>query len=278
MQFPIETLDQARKSREQAKADLEQLNQKVRYTAQFVKFWEDFCDFLQKGWVFHLLCLIEKNESLLQKMKSELQPWVPFVEEARQKAKEETNRILCNFPKLIEDAFEDAFSRSELSLDGSSRHPKYTMKNGFFLLEIDEKKRTARLSDYERRLAEIPADIESIIEVVKKEKQRLFEREYDGFKFLQELRAQYKAILKKKNQPDGASIPVREIARRLGKNRKKLRTDEFLVELSRLALHGPFEIDGRRLELQQTRDTNQGMLLIDAAGRGYIGFIVFKEL
>ena len=61
------------------------------------------------------------------------------------------------------------------------------------------------------------------------------------------------------------------------KNVKGFRTDEFLVDLSRLAQDGPFEIDGRRLDLQQTKDTNQGMLLHGAAGRGYVGFIVFKE-
>jgi hypothetical protein len=39
-------------------------------------------------------------------------------------------------------------------------------------------------------------------------------------------------------QRDGASIPIRMITRRLGKNVRGFRTDEFLVDLSRLADQG----------------------------------------
>jgi hypothetical protein len=63
----------------------------------------------------------------------------------------------------------------------------------------------------------------------------------------------------------------------MAENTKGLRSDEFLVDLSQLAQDGPFEIGGRKLDLQQTKDTNQGMLLHGAAGRGYVGYIVFKE-
>lgn len=135
----------------------------------------------------------------------------------------------------------------------------------------------ARLSDNEGRLAEHPADVQAVVETVQKETQRIFGRAFNGSRFLKSLRAQYKAVLKKENQADGASMPIRQITKRLGKNVKGFRTDEFLVDLSRLAEKGPFEVDGRRLDLQQTKDTNQGMLLHGAAARGYIGFIVFKE-
>ena len=83
-------------------------------------------------------------------------------------------------------------------------------------------------------------------------------------------------IIKKINRDDGSSVPIRKITRRL-KNVKGFRTDEFLVDLSWLASEGPFEIEGRRLDLQQTKDTEQGMLLHNAEERGYVGFIVFKE-
>src|SRR5262249_14103360 len=138
-------------------------------------------------------------------------------------------------------------------------------------------KRTARLSNHEGRLAEIPADIAAVVEAIQQEQKRVFGRAFNGAKFLKLLRAQYKAVVTKEKQTDGASVPIRQITRRLGKNAKGFRTDEFLVDLSRLAEQGPFEIDGRRLDLQQTKDTSQGMLLHGAAARGYVGFVVFKE-
>lgn len=86
------------------------------------------------------------------------------------------------------------------------------------------------------------------------------------------------AIIKKENWSDGYSIPIRRITHRLGKNEKGFRTDVFIIQLSRLIEKGPTEIDGRRLDLQQTKDTNQGIHLHGIAGRGYIGYITFKEV
>jgi hypothetical protein len=91
------------------------------------------------------------------------------------------------------------------------------------------------------------------------------------------LRYYYKAIIDKEGKPDGSSVEIRHITSRMGKNIRGFRTDEFNVDLSNLAKKGPFEIDGRKLDLQQTKNTSSGMLLYGAAERGYIGFILFKE-
>ncbi len=97
-------------------------------------------------------------------------------------------------------------------------------------------------------------------------------------KVLSKLRHQYLAIVRRDKESDGASIPIRNLTSRLGKNEKGFRTDEFLIDLSRLVESDHLEIDGRRLDLQQTKDAHQGMLLHGAAGRGYIGFITFRKV
>lgn len=273
MEFPVEMIDQVRELHAQAKADTQRLKAEAEIAAQAERAWAEFHAFLDKGWTLHLLALLEKEAPRLKKMRAENHPAIPAIEDAYRRAKEERDRIFRRFPSLLEEAF----ANSGLSIDPTSRHPKYTLESGFFRLEIDEKKQTARLSDHEGRLAEIPADVQAVVETVRRERQRLFDRKYNAKKFLQTVRSQYKAIIRKEKQPDGSSVPIRHITRRLGKNVKGFRTDEFLVDLSRLAQDGPFEIDGRRLDLQQTKDTNQGMLLHGAAGRGYVGFIVFKE-
>lgn len=273
MEFPVEMIDQVRELHAQAKADAQHLKTEAEAAAQAERTWAELHVFLEKGWPLHLLALLEKEAPRLKNMRADEHPAIPAIEDVYRRAKEERDRIVRRFPSLVEEAF----ANSGLSIDPTSRHPRYTLESGFFRLEIDDKKQTARLSDHEGRLAELPADVHAIVDTVRKERQRVFERKYNAKKFLQSLRTQYKAIIRKEKQPDGSSVPIRHITRRLGKNVKGFRTDEFLVDLSRLAQDGPFEIDGRRLDLQQTKDTSQGMLLHGAAGRGYVGFIVFKE-
>jgi hypothetical protein len=274
MVFTAEIVDRIRELHGTSKVEARRLEAEAREAAQTERVWADFEDALSKGWAFHLLSLVEKEAPRLRGMRAENNSAIPFIDEACRLANEESERILRRYPSLLEEAGR----ATGLVLDTNSRHPKYGLESGFFRLEIDEKKGIARLSDHEGRLAEFPADVQAVIETVHREHQRVFGRPFNGPRFLKVLRAQYKAVLIKEKQADGASVPIRHITRRLGKNLKGFRTDEFLVDLSRLAEKGPFEIDRRRFDLQQTKDTNQGMLLHGVAARGYVGFIIFKEV
>jgi hypothetical protein len=273
MDFPSHIIDNARDMHALATEESELLKGKLAEAVQIQSLWRDYLAFVNKGWVMHLLALIEKEAPRLKNMRTESHPSIAMIEEAYRIAKDESERIIRRYPTFLQEACRTA----NLPLDSDSPHPHYTFEKKFFSLEIDERKKTARLSDNEGRLAELPADIDAVVETVLREHKRTFGRPFDSKRFLKQLRLQYSAILKKQNRQDGTSIPIRHITHRLGKNLKGFRTDEFLVDLSRLAEEGPTEIDGRRLDLQQTKDTNQGMLLHGAAGRGYIGFIVFQE-
>lgn len=272
MEFSPEIVDSIRELYEATKLDAQRLKAESEECTQAAKIWCAFIQYIEKGWAMHFLSLAEKEAPRLKKMRADNHLIIPFIENAYRLSKDEADRVIRRYPSLLEEGCRN----SGLPLDLDSRHPKYSFESGFFRLEIDEKKQTARLYDQEGRLAELPADVPAIVEVLQKEHKRIFGRRFNGPKFLKSLRTQYKAIIKKEKQFDGASVPVRQITRRIGKNAKGFRTDEFLADLSRLAKEGPFEIDERRLDLQQTKDTNQGMLLHGAAGRGYIGFIVFK--
>ena len=274
MEFPVEIIDQISELHISAKAETKRLKAEADEAARTEKVWAEFDRFINKGWSLHILELLEKEAPRLKKMRADNHPAISFIEESYRIAKEDSERILRRFPALLEQACRTA----GLVLDTNSPHPRYGLEGGFFRLEIDEKKRMARLSDHEGRLSEHPADVQAIVDTLQREHKRVLGRAFNGPKFLKSLRTQYKAVLKKEKQTDGSSVPIRHITRRLGKNLKGFRTDEFLVDLTRLAGKGPFEIDGRRLDLQQTKNTSQGMLLHGAAARGYIGFIVFKEV
>jgi len=243
--------------------------------ARVHRVWEDLFAFLSKDWPLHILALIEREAELLKKLRADGNAAIPALEDVYRSSKEQAEGLKRRFVNNLDEACK----ASSLPLDrDSSRHPRYTFEKGFIHLEIDDYKGVARLSDNETRLDEFPADIGAIVEAVQREQKRLFARPFDGKKFLQKLRRQYCALVAKEGEQDGASLPIRRITARLGKNEDRFRTDEFLVDLSRLVEQGPAEVDGYRFDLQQTKDTNQGMLLHGPAGRGYVGFITFRKV
>lgn len=272
--FPDRMLQTIAELSTEANRKVKSLQAEADAIARVQKIWADLYSFLHKEWPLHVLDLMDRETTLLKKLRAENHPAIPTLEEIYQAAKDQAATVRRRFPAYLEEAC----NANNLSIDHESRHPRYSFERGFFKLEVDDRGGMARLSDHEGQLGEFPADIGAIIEIVQREHHRIFGRPFEGDKFLKKLRRQYLAVVKKVGQTDGASVPIRHITHRLGKNEKGFRTDEFLIDLSRLVEKGPIEIDGRRLDLQQTKDTNQGMLLLGAAGRGYIGFVIFKEV
>lgn len=273
MEFPVTMIDLVAELHAAARSKTDKLRRDTEESETEERSWADCHKYLFKGWSLHFLDFVEREAPRLRQLRAENHHIVGPLEQAYRVAKDEAAQLIRRYPGI----FEQACKAADLPLDSNSRHPKYSFESGFFRLEINEKKLSAVLSDYEGRLIDLPADVDAVTEAIDREHKRIFGRTFNGNKFLRTLRNQYKAIIKKENLPDGSSLPIRHITRRLGKNIKGFRTDEFLLDLSRLCEKGPFEIEGRRLDLQQTKDTSQGMLLHGAAARGYIGFVVFKE-
>jgi hypothetical protein len=229
---------------------------------------EELLSLIVRGWHLHIVELFGK-------------PGLPesFRESSAAKeifniATEESTSILKRFPKHLEAVCSDA----GLEIDRGSRHPNYKFDHGFFQVAVDDRSGIAKLTDLEAPLDTFPADPLAIVAAVTREHARVFDREFDGPRFLKLLRNNYIEITKRSGKKDGDPVPVRHITTRLGKNLKGFRTDEFLIDLSRLVEQGPPETDGFRFDLQQTKNTNQGMLLHGASGGGYVGFVTFKEV
>lgn len=256
-------------AKETAKALRAQADEAVRVE----RAWTDLLNFMTRGWPLHFLHKLNQEQRLVEKLRADGGPAIRVLDEARRTAEEEADRIRRRFPRLLEDACREA----GIKLDTDSPHPRYTIEHRFFKLEIDDQKRMARLSDIEARLADMPYDVGAIVEAVQREHTRVFGRPFDAKRFLKTLWSNYSAIVKREKMSLGASVPIRKITRRLGKNAKGFRTDEFLIDLSRLLEAGPTEIDGWRLDLQQTKSTSDGMLLHGIAGRGYVGYVVFNR-
>ena len=266
------------------RADLEEFTHEARKRAEQLQsasqaadgvriFWDTLAGYITKGWVCHIQDHLDKERGRLSQWRIEGHPAIATLERLYREAKSAADKGMVAFPGDLERACKE----SSLPIDRTSREPNYTFQNGFLKLNVDTAKHRAHLEDREAKLATVPADIGAVVEVVRAEYQRLFGRPFDGEKFLRKLRSNYQAVLKKESLGDGEALPIRRITHRLGKNEKGFHTDEFLIDLSRLAEAGPLEIDGMKLDLQQTKDINQGMLLHGVASQGYIGFIMFRK-
>ena len=273
--FPEPLLNIAEEQTAQAVQKAKELQAQADEAASIQKLWQNVTSYLKRGWILHLLDAIKKQDALVKKMRADNHPTILYLEEIYKISKEQASQIkFYRFPAELEEACRIA----NLPLDRNSAHPNYKFEKGFFQLHIDDQKKIARLVDYESpKLCDLPADIGAIVEAIQREYKRVFGRKFDAKAFLKKLRKQYTEVLKKDKLSDGSSIPIRHITRRLGKNEKGFRTDEFLIDLSRLVEQNFTEIEGRKFEFTQTKDTTQGLLL-HIENKRYIGSILFKKV
>ncbi len=271
--FGGDALESIRDLLTDARARAKELRTEAERAEHIRHVWDDLLIFVDRGWFLHVQDLMDRERNLLHQLREQNHPALDRLEHIYRTAKQEGVSILKRFPSHLEGAS----SSAGLSIDRESRHPRYSFDDKFFQLEIDDRKGTARLSDHEGQLVELPADVWAVIETVQRERARVMERPFNGEQFIAKLRHQYLAIVAKDGLADGDAVPIRRITARLGKNEKGFRTDEFLIDLSRLVEQGTTEINSYALELQQTKDTSQGMLLHGASGRGYVGYIKFRR-
>ena len=241
------------------------------------KLLEDLNRYSKKDWQLHIKQRCEKEATFLKNLRESKHSSILEIEEVYKEAKTKTDSILEALPRNLDQSAENA----NLTLDRiRSRHPRYYFgEHGFIEVQVIDSRQTARLSTREGRLAEIPADAPAIIDGVQSEVKRLFGRKFKGDNFLQVLHSTYKATLKKMKAHDGSPVPAREVfdAMTSRKAYKKYKADEFLVDLSQLVEKGPESTKGYRFELQQTKDTENGMLLLGKAGRGMVNLLIFKK-
>jgi hypothetical protein len=186
----------------------------------------------------------------------------------QQHAHSRVSRIAREFPAAAREV--------GIQIDSTSRHPTYTFNEGFLQLVIDEQKFTAKVVPRDGNEVVVGLDLKLVIQTVRSEQVRLFEREVDAQSFLRSLHTAYAAVLRTEGRSEGDQLPLRRVINRLAKNRNRFAADEFNVDLSRLVQRGDLLVDGKRVHLDHTRDRRQGMLLHGLESGGYIGFISFK--
>jgi len=260
--------------REEASHKATDLKGMLDFVIRIEKTLTDLLEAISGQRIFWALDVVEKEGQTLAAYLESQGPTI--LRELQSQLEEPARRAWVEYPKMLEEECR----RERLVLDPRSRHPNYKFADGFLSVKVKKQGKTtvALLTSNERKIAEFPADVETVVEKVKKEEERLFGRPYDGHKLLGTIRRHYLEFLEEQGQSDGSLVELRSLAQRIVKSQRGYRLDEFIVDLSRLAREGPHEIDARRLELRGTRDDTRGVLLHDLVKLGYVGAIRFTEV
>jgi len=267
--------DPLRQALEDAAQSSLEFQEKLNLSKKLEKLLGDLVRFRDRSWLLHIKSACERELEFLKGLRSQSHPSIQVIEDLYRGAQSGAPGVVQALPGDLERLSKEA----SLVLDFSrSRHPRYYFgEDGFIEVQVNDRRQTADVGTREGRLALMPADAGAIIETVKAEVERLFRRKFSGGRFLQELRAAHLAVLKGKKGLDGDPVPIREIYQSIARKSKTYKKDEFLVDLSALVTHGPAEVKGMRFELQQTKDTAEGVLLLGAAGRGMVNLLLFKK-
>lgn len=235
-------------------------------------FWDDLAGALERGHPAHARLLLRRESDLFHRIEASDEPVAPRLRglraELEARARTSAGRFAREFPGAAREA--------GLQIDTTSRHPKYTFKQGFLQLEVNERDLTAKVMPRDGAETIVGLDVSLVVDTLRTEQTRLFDRPIEAQTFLRSLYTAYSAIVRSEGSKEGDEIPLRRVTNRMAKNLNRFAADEFNVDLSRLVQTGELLFDGKRVHLNHTRDRRQGMLLQGLESGGYVGFISFK--
>lgn len=262
---------EAEASRARYQVDL--ARQQLDRAQQTQRFWEGLSSYIQNEYPAQALLLLRQEADLIRRLPPSDAQVVERLRllygELEQKARIVATGFGRSFPAAAREA--------AIQIDGTSRHPRYTFNQGFLRLDLDERDFTAKLTPRDGESIHIGLDVSLIVDKIRSEQRRLFERELEPEIFLRSLYTAYSAVLRSEQRQEADEVPLRRVTNRLAKNLNRFAADEFNIDLSRLVQQGSLVVDGRRLQLNHTRNQRQGMLLHGLESGGYVGFISFKS-
>jgi hypothetical protein len=172
------------------------------------------------------------------------------------------NALLRSFPSAAQEV--------ALKLDPSSRHPNYTLCDGFLTIKFEKRRLEARIQPRDGRRTTLGVDIPVVIDHLRAEVDRLFGREFDAKAVRGAIEKAYGSVVTAGKQQPGDAIPLKNLISEMAKD-KRFRADEFNVDLSRVVRSDKAEWS--QLQLDHSRDPKNGLLLWQLDQRGYYGYI-----
>lgn len=168
-------------------------------------------------------------------------------------------------------SFPTAARDAGLELDASSRHPSYTLCDGFLSVQFDKRRLETRITPRDGRRTTLGVDLPVVVGHLKSEVSRLYGRPFDKANVLSAIERAYEAVVNSSEKSPGESVRLKDLVAEMS-NDKSFRADEFNIDLSRLVRSDEAEA-GRRFQLDHIRDAKDGLLLWQLEQRGYYGYI-----
>lgn len=237
------------------------------------KFWEQLAKHLSAQNPANVLLVLRSHADYLQKLREAEAPINRILKEIELGSEADAAEGAKSFGRT----FPDAIRQAGIEPDKSSRHPRYTFRQGFIRLELNDKGFTVKLTPRDGNEILMGMDVGPLVETLVAEEARIFRRQFQPEQLLRSIYTAYLAAIKAERRPEGEEIPLRRVTNRLAKNLNRFAADEFNVDLSQLVKSGRLSINGRRMHLNHTRQIRQGMLLHGLEEGGYVGFISFKK-
>jgi hypothetical protein len=148
---------------------------------------------------------------------------------------------------------------------------------GFVKADLDERRSLVTIRARDGTPTSVGADPALVAERLSAEIRRITDRQVDEEGLLRSLYTAYIAVVRTEGRAEGEEVPLRRVTSRLAKNLNRFAGDEFNYDLARLVRQGKLVVDGKRLQLNHTRNTRQGILLHGMEQGGYVGFLSFKR-
>ncbi len=210
------------------------------------------------------LSLLEKEKSVTDTADEALKSSLRDVwRECAERTQAASRELVRTFPDQLEEL--------GLTVDDSSRHPRYSVGQRLVDVELDTRGYLAVIRPRHGQVVREPLDPAYVAARVRDECQRLLDRPFDERAFLKKLRAAYAVLSKPKKGVPITAVLVRDLATQIAKPGKP-KLDEFAVDLGRLLTSG----SGQALLASHTRDTDKGLLLYGLEQGGYVGSIEIR--
>jgi hypothetical protein len=257
----------------EARRYVESVRRQLAEAEQSAAFWDDLLTHLSAGNASNVLLVLRREPERVRSLPQTTDSAGRALEEIRADAEARARAVASTFGR----DFPAAVREAGLQIDSTSRHPRYTLKQGFIHVEVDDQQLTAKVSPRDGADVLMGIDVGPLVRTLEHEIGRIFDRNLDTDTFLRRLRTAYTAALRAERRPEGEEVPLRRVMNRMAKNLNRFAGDEFNVDLAQVIKAGKTTIDGLRIHLNHTRNARLGVLLYGFESGGYVGFISFKK-
>lgn len=266
-----EALRLVREQAAAAQAQEETARKRLAGARQWRAFWQDLLAKLDAGQPASALLLLRREAEALR-CPGDAAISAATLDELMATLAQQTRAATATF----QQEFPAAMLAAGLALDENARYPRYTVCQGFLHIDIDEEHLIASVRPRDGATIQLGLDVAPLLDTIRHEVARLFDRPLDHDAFLRRLWGAYTALLEEDGRSVGEALPLRRLLARLNRDGKPNRPDAFNIDLARLVQLGHTTVDGRQLRLHHTRRTKQGMLLHGLEQGGFAGFISFE--